>query len=278
MKRLSKKILALILVVASCVGLSVFLLAFTNSTKSSEEFIAVTEGLVGAYATMGDMGKYTSDNGLTSSISDAELAAQIDAYNRQVDQYYAKENSCNETYKASNRYYLENVCKTKIDQTIACCASIYELKGIDFSKDNTEATISCIMLCWTKGVTTDETTGKYQAMQNPAGMKFIKAKMVKEDGAWKLLDFLEYRPLSVWSSDGALQSTVLKSQKVSRANTAEAETCQGEIQKNEKILNTQYNTYQEARGAVASMDMEHGNYFALAKLCGVDLSGICNAP
>ena len=204
----------------------------------------------------------------------------MDAYSRRINRYYARENPVYERYKANNRYVLSTWCKTKVEQMTDSGGGIYQLywKGVTFRKGRTEATFAGTVYGWGKGVEVNETTGKYQGIPNPAGLTYLRVDLIKEDGFWKVLRISDCEPLSVWGCDNVVKDGVSNSFKVCWNKSPEAARCWAEIRKNEAILARQYDTYQEAKNAVDSMDLEHGNYYALAKLCRVNLLGVRNAP
>ena len=281
MKRFSKKTRTILVVLAVCIGLSAVLAGYLYVTRYSKDAVAVQEALLACENLRADIAKFSSHDGTTASLSDAEIASKIESYNQKVDQYYTKENPSNPFLKELYRHYLEEVCKSEVSQVVDSAVSIYHLRSIAFHKGGNEATISAVLCCWTKGISNDdlethEILDKYHVMQNPVGTDTIKAKLVKEDGSWKVSDVLTYTPLAVWNYDNVLKNAVLQSIKVRLSKKPETAHCLEEIQKNEKILDTQYDTYQEALTAVENMDLEHGNYFALAKLCGVILSDVHN--
>ena len=88
-----------------------------------QDIAAIRDALIGAEEVQVQMGMFTSEDGLSSSLTDAELEALAVQFDQKVDQYYAADIYCNEFYKWLNRDCLFRSHQTVVDNCIAGATS-----------------------------------------------------------------------------------------------------------------------------------------------------------
>ena len=254
------------LVLASSVALIfVVLLTAAADATSPQDIDAIRNAIIGVEEVQVQMGTFSSEDGLTSSLSEAELEALATEFDNKVDLYYAQGTYCNEFYKWLNRDYLFRTYQTIIDNCIDGGVSQCDITNINFSEDGTEATVKATVTSWNKWVTLEE-DGCY-TISNPISQDFVEMKLVKEDSLWKLKE-----TLSLDLGPSGYDASLLDQAKDTSAEASPAqvdmtapETTQvlAEIKQNEEILSKKYTTFQEAKAAVQQIDVETGNYLAL---------------
>lgn len=250
MKKRTTKIL---LSIAAIAMLTVCILLTAAKTPSSQEIDEIREAVIGAKATLVQMGMFTSEDGLTSSLTEEEIEAFAAAYDQKVDRYYAQGTHCNMAYKWQNREYLFKTYQTIVDNCIAGGVSQCDITGCTISENGTEATVKATVTTWNKWVILEE-DGTYSVI-NPVNQDFYELKMRKEDGLWKLEENISFQRGPFGHDPETLEKANL-----TLGNHAEILE---EIQKSEEILNQTYDSFQAAKAAVEQIDVEKGNYLAL---------------
>lgn len=261
-KRTTVFIFALIAVVV--LTFCIFLTSAAKTT-SPQDIDAIRNAIIGAEEVQVQMGMFSSEDGLTSSLSEAELEALATEFDNKVDLYYAQDTYCNEFYKWLNRDYLFRVYQTTIDNCIAGGVSQCDITNITFSEDGTEATVKATVTTWNKWVTLEE-DGQYTIF-SPVCQDFVELKMTKEDSVWKLKETLSL-DLGPRGYDPDLltqASATANNASLAQDNNSDVEKNQilSEIKQSEEILSRKYTTFQEAKTAVQQIDVETGNYLAL---------------
>ena len=258
---MKKRTTKIFLSLAGVVALTACILVTTAArTASTQEIDEIRDAIIGAKETLVQMGMYTSEDGLTSSLTEDELEAIATAYDQKVDRYYAQGTHSNTAYKWLNREYLFNTYQTVLDNCLEGGVSQCDITEINISDDGTEATVKATVTMWNKWVTLDD-EGKYVAT-NPVNQDFMELKMVKEDGLWKLQETLSFER-GPFGHDPEILTEANGAEPVAlAANTEETEILE-EIQRSEEILNQKYDSFQAAKAAVEQIDVEKGNYLAL---------------
>ena len=151
------------------------------------------------------MGMFTSEDGLSSSLTDAELEALAVQFDQKVDQYYAADIYCNEFYKWLNRDCLFRRHQTVVDNCIAGGVTQCDITGLVLSDNRTKATAKATVVTWNKWVTQEEDGG--YTVSNPINRDALEVIMVKEDGIWKLSETLSLEKGMTGYDSSVLEST-----------------------------------------------------------------------
>ena len=195
MKRFT--ITALVMVIVS-VSLLFMLGAADNgaAAASGEEANSVYDAMIGAKNVQLALGAYVSEDGTTAQLTDVEIQAQLDAYNAEVDRYYALDNVCREEYKDWNETMLR---ESYVDETFYRLEGgvlDYQVHNLEFNSEKTEATLKLTATLYNKWISETE-DGDYW-IQCCAGNTEMTAVLVKEDGDWKLLRYDSYQKQENW--------------------------------------------------------------------------------
>ena len=254
-----------ILALAAAVAMMVCVLVISASrTASDQEIDQIRAALIGAQEVQVQMGMFSSEDGTTSSLTEAELETLATNFDQKVDQYYAQDTYSNEFYKWLNRDCLFRSHQTVVDNCIAGGVTQCDITNLSLSNYGTEATVSATVTIWNKWVTMEE-DGSY-SISNPINQDFLEVKMVKEDGTWKLAETLSLEKGMTGYDDSSLSidsaTTSTKSASSVTSNPKNKQALE-EIAQNKSILAQKYNTFQEAKNAVNQIDVETGNYIAL---------------
>ncbi|MFQ9411823.1 MAG: hypothetical protein ACLR1T_13315 [Evtepia gabavorous] len=146
-----------------------------------------------------------SEDGLSSSLTDAELEALAVQFDQKVDQYYAADIYCNEFYKWLNRDCLFRSHQTVVDNCIAGGVTQCDITGLVLSDNRTKATAKATVVTWNKWVTQEEDGG--YTVSNPINRDALEVIMVKEDGIWKLSETLSLEKGMTGYDSSVLEST-----------------------------------------------------------------------
>ena len=195
MKRVTITALSMVLV-------SVVLLFILDAAASRGEVEAVYDAMIGAKNVQLALGAYVSEDGTTAQLTDAEIQAQLDAYNAEVDRYYAMDNVCREEYKDWNETMLR---ESYVDETFYRLEGgvlDYQVHNLEFNSEKTEATLKLTATLYNKWISETE-DGDYW-IQCCAGNTEMTAVLVKEDGDWKLLRYDSYQKQEDWMSQDIL--------------------------------------------------------------------------
>ena len=256
--------IGLTVVVLLALSFCVMLTAF-RSESSSAEIDEITAALIGALETQGRMGYFKSVDGLTSSLTDAEIKDLMAQYNEQVDLYYAEGNSCRTFYKWLYKDYLTRSLKTNVENCVDAGVSRCDISSIRLDKGGTKAYVSAEVTLWNKFVEQKEGATGYSVV-NPVDRLLLEVTMIKEDGTWKLLATDTDIVLASGYDDYLMndKNNLLESclQRAAMSDTKEKEIL-SEIAHSKEILSRTYDTYQDALNALDEIDIENGNYFAL---------------
>ncbi len=244
MNHVSKKRKALF--VSLGVLLAGLLLAAALWAPAVREGDAIRAAVTGIYETQAQMGSFRSPDGRSGSLPQEELDQLAADFDAKVDRCYAQGTYCNTFYKWLNRDCLFRSHQNEVDVCLAGGVSQCDLTGITLSRDGTEATVSATVTTWNKWVTQGE-DGCY-TVSHPVNRDQTRVKLVKEDGLWKLAETLSFDK----GQDGFDPAAADPDAAVPE-----------EIRRSEAILSATYDSYQAARDAVLSIDVEKGNYFAL---------------
>ena len=211
------------------------------------------------------MGYFKSVDGLTSSLTDAEIKDLMAQYNEQVDLYYAEGNSCRTFYKWLYKDYLTRSLKTNVENCVDAGVSRCDISSIRLDKGGTKAYVSAEVTLWNKFVEQKEGATGYSVI-NPVDRLLLEVTMIKEDGTWKLLATDTDIVLASGYDDYLMndKNNLLESclQRAAMSDTKEKEIL-SEIAHSKEILSRTYDTYQDALNALDEIDIENGNYFAL---------------
>ena len=175
---------------------SVALLFILDAAASRGEVEAVYDAMIGAKNVQLALGAYVSEDGTTAQLTDAEIQAQLDAYNAEVDRYYAMDNVCREEYKDWNETMLR---ESYVDETFYRLEGgvlDYQVHNLEFNSEKTEATLKLTATLYNKWISETE-DGDYW-IQCCAGNTEMTAVLVKEDGDWKLLRYDSYQKQEDW--------------------------------------------------------------------------------
>ena len=175
---------------------SVALLFILDAAASRGEVEAVHAAVLGAENVQLALGAYVSEDGTTAQLTDAEIQAQLDAYNAEVDRYYALDNVCREEYKDWNETMLRDSFVDETFYRLEGGVLDYQFHGVKFNADKTEATVKLSATAYNKWISETE-DGDYW-IQCCAGNTEQTAVMVKEDGDWKLLCYDSYQKQEDW--------------------------------------------------------------------------------
>ena len=220
-----------------------------------QDIAAIRDALIGAEEVQVQMGMFTSEDGLSSSLTDAELEALAVQFDQKVDQYYAADIYCNEFYKWLNRDCLFRSHQTVVDNCIAGGVTQCDITGLVLSDNRTKATAKATVVTWNKWVTQEEDGG--YTVSNPINRDALEVIMVKEDGIWKLSE-----TLSLEKGMTGYDSSVLESTKKDHFDEENVEILE-KIEDNKAVLSRTYDSFLAARNAVQQIDVETGNYIAL---------------
>lgn len=220
-----------------------------------QDIAAIRDALIGAEEVQVQMGMFTSEDGLSSSLTDAELEALAIQFDQKVDQYYAADIYCNEFYKWLNRDCLFRSHQTVVDNCIAGGVTQCDITGLVLSDNRTKATAKATVVTWNKWVTQEEDGG--YTVSNPINRDALEVIMVKEDGIWKLSE-----TLSLEKGMTGYDSSVLESTKKDHFDEENVEILE-KIEDNKAVLSRTYDSFPAARNAVQQIDVETGNYIAL---------------
>jgi hypothetical protein len=200
MKRFIISALALLLV--AVILLAAFSIICDRSLIISKaDKSAVCDGLVGANTVQITLGTYDPDGGTTATLSDEALQAQIDAYNAQVDRYYAMDNTCRSAYKEQNESILLETSADEATYNVDGGVLDYEVHRLTMNRAKTEAMVNMsAAVCHKVVETEDHSYGVQCSVENVE----LTAVMVKEENTWKLL---RYDTFDESGDEWALQST-----------------------------------------------------------------------
>jgi hypothetical protein len=162
---------------------------------------AVCDGLVGANTVQITLGTYDPDAGTTAALSDEALQAQIDAYNEQVDRYYAMDNTCRSAYKEQNESILRKTSTDEPAYNVDSGVLDYEVHRLTMNRAKTEATVNMSATVYHKVVEAEDHSYEVQCSVEDVE---LTAVMVKEEDTWKLL---RYDTFDESGDAGALQGT-----------------------------------------------------------------------
>lgn len=157
---------------------------------------AVYEGLRGAENVGLAIGEYQSDTGTTAQLSEEELQAQIDAYNAQIDQYYALDNPCRQEYKTLNESFLRDTYVDEVSCRVDGGVLDYDVHSLVFDEARTTATVDLTRVAYNKWVNSID--NENFSIICCASVTEETAVMVKEDGVWKLLRYERYDKGDNW--------------------------------------------------------------------------------
>jgi len=249
-------------IVAAITVMACILVTSASRTASDQEIDQIRAALIGAQEVQVQMGMFSSEDGTTSSLTEAELETLATNFDQKVDQYYAQDTYTNTFYKWLNRDCLFRSHQTVVDNCIAGGVTQCDITNLSLSNDGTEATVSATVTIWNKWVTMED-DGSY-SISNPINQDFLKVQMVKEDGTWKLAETLSHEKGMTGYDDSSMDSTTTTTKNASSV-TSDPENTQDleDIEQNKSILAQKYDTFQEAKNAVNQIDVENGNYIAL---------------
>lgn len=243
-------------VLLSVAALAICIFVITAAKASfPQDIAAIRDALIGAEEVQVQMGMFTSEDGLSSSLTDAELEALAIQFDQKVDQYYAADIYCNEFYKWLNRDCLFRSHQTVVDNCIAGGVTQCDITGLVLSDNRTKATAKATVVTWNKWVTQEEDGG--YTVSNPINRDALEVIMVKEDGIWKLSE-----TLSLEKGMTGYDSSVLESTKKDHFDEENVEILE-KIEDNKAVLSRTYDSFLAARNAVQQIDVETGNYIAL---------------
>ena len=175
---------------------SVALLLILNTAANRGEVEAVHAAVLGAEHVQLALGAYVSEDGTTAQLTDAEIQAQLDAYNAEVDRYYALDNVCREEYKDWNETMLRDSFVDETFYRLEGGVLDYQFHGVKFNADKTEATVKLSATAYNKWISETEDGDCW--IQCCAGNTERTAVLVKEDGDWKLLRYDSYQKQEDW--------------------------------------------------------------------------------
>lgn len=210
---------------------------------------AVYEALLGAENTRLALGVYESDTGTTAELSETELQAQIDAYNAQVNQYYAVSSPCYDSYKETHASCLRDSFADMAFYRVEGGVLDYEIHSLSFDDTKTRATVEMNLVSYNNWVVETETHN--YTVQCCAGEVELTALMVKEGDMWKFERHEEYHKLDNW-----IPQDVLNSETAEIGLYSMPEAQQADVMEAANLTSTEYTSFADAIRAASQIQVE----------------------
>lgn len=163
----------------------------------------LSEALIGArYATQ-SIGQFQSPDGLTTSIAEETLTISIQDFETQVDRYFPEGEFLNRTYKENHLSALHR-SETEVDYTVDHDIPYLHINAVEMDPSGERATVHYSELTWTQRIL--ERDGTYY-VSDSGGACTASAELIKQDGQWKVSQFLDDR--THWPLDSLYVRTML---------------------------------------------------------------------
>lgn len=167
-----------------------------SSAQTERDAAEIYDTYVNAEYLRINIGRYTSDSGVTGDLSPEELQAQIDAYNEKIDRYFSTESRFHQEYKDLNEKYLRETFRDSANYQLDAGVYDYKVNNLTIYEDGT-AVLSTDAVLYNKWVQ-ELDDGSYIVICNAEEVTDT-CRFVKEDGNWKYLYSEYYEILSDWT-------------------------------------------------------------------------------
>ncbi|MDY3014027.1 MAG: hypothetical protein SOR61_02310 [Evtepia sp.] len=197
--------------------------------------------LMGAVQVQLDAGRFESQNGLAPAVDSVEYQDNIQAFNQDVDLFYAVDNPCREMYKGMHEELLGGALQNTVGYTVNCGILDCEIIEITPDENGSDVIVEAQVSGYSTWIEEESNTFK---IRSPLNVERIKAKMTLEENSWKLLDII--------SSDMLFMGTV----KEAKTDDVETALTAKDVDKISHITEKEYSTFAEALAAAQQINMK----------------------
>jgi hypothetical protein len=214
MTRLKQCVAVLVLGALSVAMLSGFS-DYEIAELSAENNTAIEDAIVGANNVILTVGTFQSETGLTCSLTEDEIEAQVDAFNNRVDDYFTPEYPAYTQYMELNDYLLNDIFSNTVDYQVTGGVDSSKLTAVTYGADGLSALAEGYLQVHTTSVIGED--DDLYSVNCSSNIVAFTAELEKLDGIWKVRT-LDLNFVEDWVAEDSLDSLVADDYQISVAN------------------------------------------------------------